>query len=90
MKTITTLYGERGTAYWIAGFTVANIIIAILSMIQFGWIGRAGIVTGLVLLTIANVVILKYQTQGACLKVPPLFHITMLICAGSIVLNSAL
>jgi 4-hydroxybenzoate polyprenyltransferase len=89
MNTITTLYGERGTAYWIAGFTVANVIMAVLFMTQLGWIGRAGIVLGLVLLTIANVIILKYQTPGACLKVLPLFHVTMLIYAGSIVLNSA-
>lgn len=88
MNTITTLYGERGTAYWIAGFTVANIIMAILFMTQLGWIGRGGIVLGLLLLTIANIIILKYQTPDACLKVLPLFHITMLIYAGSIVLDS--
>jgi len=90
MNTITTLYGERGTAYWIAGFTVANITMAVLFMTQLGWIGRAGIVLGLVLLAIANIVILKYQTPDACLKVLPLFHVTMLVYAGSIVLNSAL
>ena len=89
MNTITTLYHERGTAFWIAGFTVANILMAILFMTQLGWIARAGIVLGLVLLSIANVVIVKYQTPDACLKVLPLFHVTMLIYAGSIVLNSA-
>jgi 4-hydroxybenzoate polyprenyltransferase len=89
MNTITTLYGERGTAYWIAGFTVANIIMGLLFMTQLGWIGRAGIAIGLVLLTIANIRILTYQTPDACLKVLPLFHVTMLIYAGSIVLNSA-
>lgn len=88
MNTITTLYGERGTAYWIAGFTGANVIMAILFMTQLGWIARAGIVLGLVLLTIANVRIIKYKTPDACLKVLPLFHITMLIYAGSIVLDS--
>jgi len=88
MNTITTLYGERGTAYWIAGFTGANVIMAILFMTQLGWIARSGIVLGLVLLTIANVRIIKNKTSDACLKVLPLFHITLLIYAGSIVLDS--
>ena len=88
MNTITTLYGERGTAYWIAGFTGANVIMAILFMTQLGWIARVGIVLGLVLLTIAMIWIIKYKTPDSCLKVLPLFHITLLIYAGSIVLDS--
>lgn len=90
MNTITTLYHERGTAYWILGFTVANVMMALLFMTQLGWIGRTGILLGLLLLTTANVVILKYQTPDACLKVLPLFHITMLVYAGSIVIDSVL
>ncbi|MCU0630028.1 MAG: UbiA family prenyltransferase [Methanoregulaceae archaeon] len=90
MNTITTMYGESGTAYWIAGFSVANIIMGFLFMTQLGWIARVGIVLGMGLLTVANIAILKYQTPDACLKVLPLFHVTMLIYAGSIALNSVL
>lgn len=88
MHTVTTLYQERGTAYWIAGFTAINAVMAFLFMTQLSWISMAGIVTGLVLLTVANYVIMKNQTPAACLKVLPLFHITMLIYAGSIALGS--
>ena len=88
MNTITTLYGECGTAWWIAGFSAVNVIMAILFMTQLGWIARGGIAIGLILLTIANVVIIKNPTPGTCLKVLPLFHLTMLIYAGSIVLDS--
>ncbi len=88
MQTITTLYEEKGTAYWIAGFTGVSIITSLVFMTQLGWIARAGIFLGLMLLTIANAVILKYRTPDACLKVLPLFHITMLIYAGSIALDS--
>ncbi len=88
MNTITTLYGECGTAWWIAGFSAVNVIMAILFMTQLGWIARGGIAIGLILLMIANVVIIKNPTPGTCLKVLPLFHLTMLIYAGSIVLDS--
>ena len=88
MNTITTLYGECGTAWWIAGFSAVNVIMAILFMTQLGWIARGGIVIGLILLTIANVVIIKNPTPSECLKVLPLFHLTLLIYAGSIVLDS--
>jgi 4-hydroxybenzoate polyprenyltransferase len=90
MHTITTLYGERGTACWIAVFTAANIITGLLFMTQLGWIARGGIVLGMLLLTVANISIIKHQTPESCLKVLPLFHITMLIYAGSIVLGSVL
>jgi hypothetical protein len=38
----------------------------------------------------ANVVILKNKTPEAGLKVLPLFHVTMLVYAGSIGLDSVL
>jgi 4-hydroxybenzoate polyprenyltransferase len=88
MNTITTLYGEHGTACWIAGFTAVNAVMALVFMTKLGWIARAGLVIGLILLTIANVVIMKYNTPGAGLRVLPLFHITMLVYAGSIILDS--
>jgi 4-hydroxybenzoate polyprenyltransferase len=90
MNTITTLYGENRTVYWIAGFTALNAFMALLFMARLGWIARAGICTGLILLTIACAVIMKHKTPDACLKVLPLFHITMLVYAGSIVLDSVL
>jgi 4-hydroxybenzoate polyprenyltransferase len=90
MSTIPILYDIPRTTYWIAGFTIIHAMMAFLFMTRLGWIGRAGLLIGLIILLAANVVILKNKTPEACLKVLPLFHITMLVYAGSIGLDSVL
>jgi 4-hydroxybenzoate polyprenyltransferase len=90
MSTIPILYDIPRTTYWIAGFTVINAMMAFLFMTRLGWIGRAGLLIGLILLIAANGVILKHKTPDAALRVLPLFHITMLIYAGSIALDSVM
>lgn len=90
MHTITTLYGEKGTAYWIVGFSVVHILMALLFMTTLGWISRFGLLLGFVLLGIANGVIMKNQTPDATLRVLPLFHVTMIIYAVSISLGAFL
>jgi hypothetical protein len=59
-------------------------MLAFLFMTRLGWISRAGIVLGLWLLIIANVVILKNKTPEAALRVLPLFHVAMLLYAVGI------
>ena len=88
LHTITTLYGESATAFWIFGFTVIHFIMAFLFMTKLGWIARSGLAVGIILLIIANGFIMKNRTPDATLKVLPLFHVTMLIYAGSIALDS--
>lgn len=90
MNTVTTLYGFSGTALWIAGFTALHVVTAVLFMTSLGWIARGGIVLGLCLLFVANVAISKHRKSDTGLKVLPLFHITMLIYAVSIGLDSFL
>jgi len=90
MSTIPILYDIPRTTYWIAGFTIIHAMMAFLFMTRLGWIGRAGLIIGLMLLIAANGVILKYRTPEAGLKVLPLFHITMLVYAGSIGLDSVM
>ena len=84
MNTITTLYGEKGTAFWILGFSLVHFIMALLFMTALGWIGRSGLILGVVLLIVANGVIMRNKTPDATLKVLPLFHVTMIIYAVSI------
>ena len=84
LKTIPTIYDTERTAYWIAGCTVIHVMMAFLFLTRLGLVARAGIVAGLVLLVIANVVILKKRTPDATLKVLPLFHIAMVLYAGGI------
>jgi 4-hydroxybenzoate polyprenyltransferase len=88
MVTPATLYGLSGTAYWILGFTVVHAVLAIVFAIRLGWIARIGFLIGLVVLTVANIRILKNRTPDTTLKVLPLFHVTMLIYAGSIALDA--
>ena len=88
MNTPTTLYGLSGTAIWICAFTVVHAVLALVFAMRLGWIARAGFLFGLALLAVANAVILKNKTPDAALKVLPLFHVTMLIYAGSIALDA--
>jgi 4-hydroxybenzoate polyprenyltransferase len=87
--TLPVLYDLDRTAYWIAGFTVIHAMMAVLFMSRLGWIGRGGLTIGLALLVVANVVILRNRTPEAGLRVLNLFHITMLVYAASIILDSA-
>jgi 4-hydroxybenzoate polyprenyltransferase len=84
LKTIPTLYDAERTRYWIAGFTIIHAMMAVLFITRLGLIAQAGICAGLALLVIANIVILKYKTADAALKVLPLFHIAMVLYAGGI------
>jgi 4-hydroxybenzoate polyprenyltransferase len=90
MSTIPILYDIPRTTCWIAGFTIIHAMMAILFMTRLGWIGRAGLVTGLILLMAANGVIVKNRTPEAGLKVLPLFHVTMILYAGAIALDSVI
>ncbi len=84
LRTIPTLYDAERTRYWIAGFTIIHAMMAILFITRLGLVARAGIYAGLVLLIIANIMILKYRTPDAALKVLPLFHVAMVLYAGGI------
>jgi len=84
LRTIPTLYDAERTCYWIAGFTIIHAMMAVLFISRLDLIAQAGICAGLVLLVIANIVILKYRTPDAALKVLPLFHGAMVLYAGGI------
>jgi len=88
MNTPATLYGLSGTAIWICAFTLLHAMLALVFAPRLGWIARAGFLAGLALLAVANAVILKNKTPDAALSVLPLFHVTMLIYAGSIALDA--
>ena len=90
MSTIPILYDIPRTTCWIAGFTIIHAMMAFLFMTRLGWIGRAGLVAGLILLIAANGVIVKNRTPEAGLKVLPLFHVTMILYAGAIALDSVM
>jgi 4-hydroxybenzoate polyprenyltransferase len=92
MKTIPVIFGQPGTAYWIAGFTAAHIVAACFFMTKLGWIARAGIVAGLVLMVYASVVILQHRDEheapDTALRVLPCFHVAMIFYAAGIALGA--
>ena len=63
-------------------------MMAVLFITRLGLVARAGVCAGLVLLVIANIVILKYRTPDAALKVLPLFHMAMVLYAAGIVFGA--
>jgi 4-hydroxybenzoate polyprenyltransferase len=89
LRTIPMLYGINGTVYWIAGFTFLHALTAAYMVSYVGMIARAGILIGLFLLGAANVVILRGRDPDTAMKVLPVFHVTMVIYAGAILLDSA-
>jgi 4-hydroxybenzoate polyprenyltransferase len=90
LRTIPTIYDAERTCYWIAGFTVIHAMMAYFFITRLGPVAQAGIYAGLLLLVIANIVILRYRTADAALKVLPLFHVAMVLYAGGIALSAFL
>lgn len=90
LKTIPILYGMKGTSYWVLLFTAIHYVTGIFFLTALGTVTLAGFAVGFLLLAVVNCVILKNNTAQAALKVLPLFHITMLIYSGSIILGSAI
>ena len=85
MKTIPTLFGMQRTAYWILAFTAIHFVTATVFMSRLGAAGIVGLIISLSLLTIGNFIILKKKTAEAGLKALPMFHLSMLVYAVSII-----
>lgn len=94
MKTIPVLYGLKGTAYWVLIFSIFHIsmaiifanILGLISFINFE-LPFIGFVIGFFLLILANYRILKEKSAKSAMKTLPLFHVTMLIYAISIIVT---
>jgi len=85
LSTIPIHFDIPRTTYWIAGFTIIHCMMAFLFMTRLGLAARIGIIVGLFLLIIANIVILKSKTPDTALRVLPVFHVAMVLYAGGIV-----
>ena len=88
MQTVTMLYGMKGTARWILFFSAVHILVAPLFLTELGSVGRVGFLIGFLLLGLANYVIVKGKSSEAGLRALPIFHVTMLIYAFSIILDA--
>jgi len=89
MKTVTVLYGMKGTVNWILLFTIIHFVVAPLFMIELGPIAVVGFMVAFFLLAIANYILNREKSSEAGLKALPIFHLTMLVYAISIILDYA-
>ena len=87
LKTIPILYGIKGAAYWVLIFTFLHYISATIFLTVLGTVTLIGFSIGFILLAIANYLILRNKNSIAGMKALPLFHVTMLIYAISIILG---
>lgn len=87
LKTIPVLFGSSGTAYWIYGFSLFHVLGAAVFFPHLGTIARFGMVAGLLLIGAANLIVFSGKGADAAMKALPLFHASMVISAGSILLS---
>jgi 4-hydroxybenzoate polyprenyltransferase len=85
MKTIPLLYEMKGTSYWILLFSALHIGAAIVFVSVLGTTALIGFSISFVLLSAANYKILIGKTADSAMKALPLFHVSMLIYAISII-----
>ena len=89
LRTIPVLYGINGTVFWIGGFSIFHAITAAVFFPYTGMIAGMGMITGLILLLVANILILRGRDPDSAMKALPLFHVTMVVYAGAILLDAA-
>lgn len=87
LKTIPVLYGLRGTTYWIVIFSTIHIVTAILFLTVLGTVSRIGFAVGFLLILTANYRLLKDPNAQSGMNALPLFHVSMLIYALSIIFD---
>jgi 4-hydroxybenzoate polyprenyltransferase len=87
MKSITVLYGSKGTMYWITGFTALHFIAAVPFIRELGVLAHYGFFVGFALLAGANLYLWKEKSPEAGLKILPIFHGTLVIYSFSIILD---
>lgn len=87
MRTVTTLYGTKGTSYWIFCFTLLHIAVALMFMAGLGTVAFYGFALSFLLLSIANYLVIKGKDPASGLKALPLFHSSLLIYSVSIIVD---
>ncbi len=87
LNTIPTMYGMKGTAFWILFFSIFHFATAIIFLTVLGTLTLAGFIAGMLLISIGNYTIMKGKSANSGMKALPLFHLAMLIYAISIILG---
>ena len=88
LQTIPLLIGMSGTIRWITLFFLIHVMFAGAFMTRLGCIAMTGIILGLGLLLAATVSLMRQPVPDKGLAVLPLFHLAMILYAGSIALDA--
>lgn len=88
IKSIPVLYGTEGTLLWISGFTLVHYFTALLFLRQLGDIAFYGFISGFLVLGFANYKLLRKRSQKAGLFALFLYHVSLVLYSGSIVIDS--
>lgn len=89
LKSVTALYGPRGTAHWILSSTLLHVLVSPLLLRQMGALAPVGFSVGFCLLGLANYKIVRQKSPQAGLAALPLFHLAMAAYVSAIVLDYA-
>ena len=90
MKTIPVLFGIDGCISWIVIFSLVHAGTALLLLVTLGTLARAGFAAGFLMLALADLRILRARTPEAALGALPLFHGSLILYAGALLLGSVL
>lgn len=87
LRTIPMLYGMAGAARWVLVFSLFHGAAAVLFAGLLGLPGRLGLVGGLALVMVANLLLLRRPEEDVGLKALPCFHGAMVLYAVGIILD---
>ena len=90
IKTVPILLGFQGNIAWIAIFSQIHAGTTFDLLLHLGPFAWAGCAAGLLLILLANLWVVKERTPEAALRALPLFHASLLIYAGALILDSIL
>ncbi len=79
------LYGMKGAAAWVAGFSAVHAAMALVFGLVLGPVALAGFGVAIVLLGAANVLILRGKSAEAAMKALPLMHGSLLVEAAAVI-----
>ncbi|MDK2890143.1 MAG: hypothetical protein PWR21_775 [Methanoculleus sp.] len=90
MATIPVLYGMKGAAAWVLGFSAVHAGMALVFGLILGPVTLAGFVAGLVLLGAANYLVVRGKSADAAMRALPLMHASLLVYAAAIIAGAVL
>ncbi len=79
------LYGMRGAALWVLGFSAAHAVMAAVFGLTLGPVATPGFAVALLLLSAANALILRGKSADAAMRALPLMHASLLVEAVAII-----